>query len=96
MRGSILAAALLFWSGGALAQVQVPPPQYDRPYAGRLTVVSMPTDQMQRICPRGKICWAASYSRPGHCIIFLPNNLSADLVAQYRRHEIGHCNGWRH
>jgi hypothetical protein len=82
----------------------VPPPEYDHPFAGELTVFTARNqDEVRAACPRTQFppmgaLGCAPYIRPGRCHIVLAPD--ADIIKVgfppelVRRHEIAHCNGW--
>jgi hypothetical protein len=77
----------------------LPPPEYDRPYAGVLTVMVYDTvREVQEVC--GGPAVACAVPMGGRCHIHIPRDyLIEDLYSTYdkvMRHEIAHCNGWRH
>jgi hypothetical protein len=84
----------------------LPPLEYDKPFVGRLQeFIVKDRDELAGICPEiGAIGCAggkpATESDPPICVIWLAPDeiirkfgLTTEIV---RRHEIGHCNGWRH
>jgi hypothetical protein len=90
---------------GTYADIIFPPPEYDKPFAGRVietTVTDM--NQMAQFCSpylwAGSLAGCARRIDETQCYIFIaPRDylLKQGLVpSQVRRHEIGHCNGWRH
>ena len=85
---TILAALLVLASTTALANI-LPPPEYDRPFKGKVTAYGI--DKPHPAC-FGSI--ACTYLRPGHCIVYLPNWLTRAQLLIVWRHERGHCNGW--
>jgi len=96
--------AHLFAATPALAQI-LPPPEYDRPYTGRLTVDTVPTQRaLAEICPQAaarapNIIGCAFRSHDGsHCRVVLVAEAVIVALGATRakilRHEIGHCNGW--
>jgi hypothetical protein len=87
-------------------EYQVPPPEYDKPFVGKLTeFIAKDEEEFESFC-RGVSrfgCarhWPASESGPALCDIYLAPDelirrhwLTTEIV---RRHEIAHCNGWHH
>jgi len=84
----------------------LPPPEHDRPYTGVLTVIRGTQDELRAQCPIFRpYNWALGCSpvrmnRSTHCIVYIADDATLkaagwryDLVL---RHELGHCNGWRH
>jgi hypothetical protein len=80
----------------------LPPAEYDKPFVGELReFIAKDLDELAGICPEiGAIGCAAGQSDPPICVIWLAPDeiirkfgLTTEIV---RRHEIGHCNGWRH
>jgi hypothetical protein len=72
-----------------------PPARYDHAYKGKMIVRMASTPEVNRACHGGGACTIALALRHGVCSIVLPNDQPAYFDA-YRRHEIAHCNGWRH
>lgn len=86
----------------ATSVISVPPAQFDRPYAGRLTTVVLPSVEVHKACrgperARGRIM-ACAMLDGDHCIIIIPMAAGGLLTeaqqARLVRHEVGHCNGW--
>lgn len=88
----------------ALAQI-LPPPEFDRPYTGRLTVDTVPTQRaLAELCPHAAartpnlIGCTMRASDGGSCrVILVADSVIIALGAtraKILRHEIGHCNGW--
>src|SRR5262245_25407272 len=86
------------WPRGGSAVL--PPLEFDRPYAGTLTVVR--TDVMPSACPKpdpGKpILGCAVPNGRDWCVVHiaLDSTLAAAGISFeiVLRHETGHCNGW--
>ena len=94
------AIALALMTTAAHAQT-VPPPEYDRPYRGHLTVERIATHAaLLAACRR----WAGSniigcaYRSGDSCrVVIVTDNLlkaANSTRARIMRHELGHCNGW--
>jgi len=81
--------------------VDLPPPQFDVPYAGKVIELRLGWDELETYC-HGKFyaCMKDTFIKHGICIIALPKlgpgGVSLYTFLRLRRHEIGHCNGWRH
>lgn len=73
---------------------QMPPPQYQHPYHGKLTVHYGSAVQIHQVC--GFNARACAMPRGSSCTIWLPDSGDPHILAALRVHEIGHCNGWRH
>jgi hypothetical protein len=87
-------------------EYQAPPPEYDKPFVGKLTeFIAKDEEEFEGFC-RGVSrfgCarhWPASESGPPLCDIYLAPDelirrhwLTTEII---RRHEIAHCNGWHH
>jgi hypothetical protein len=97
-------ALLLAMTVTAQAQL-VPPAQYDKPYTGRLTVDTVPTQRaLAEICPIAaartpNLIGCAMRAHDGsHCrIVLVAEGVVVALGssrARIMRHEIAHCNGW--
>jgi hypothetical protein len=78
----------------------LPPPEYDKPYDGDLTIIMLPTfEALRAACNvyNPKMLACARHNAKS-CVIYLVE----DEVMRTRgwntglllRHEIGHCNGW--
>lgn len=83
--------------------IATPPPEYDRPYHGQLYIIERPVAEIDAICCGGSAskrgrAFACAIPMPGHCVIFLPRvepgGVSKPQQERFKRHEIGHCNGW--
>ena len=83
----------------------LPPPEYDHPFKGELTVKRGTQNDLRTACP--------NTFRPGNnalgcaklvfdtiCIIYMLNDVGLQMTGwDYEivlRHERGHCNGWLH
>ena len=67
-----------------------PPPEYDYPHPGELTVQKADPHKVHFLCqnPRSSGC---AYVRPDHCLVIIANiGRDNELI----RHEQAHCNGW--
>ena len=78
--------------------ILLPPPEFDHPYKGPVTVVELPASGVQIACgnPEAQAC--VYLKAPGGPMMILPkigpggvSKRSYDLL---RRHEDGHINGW--
>lgn len=82
-----------------LYAVAIPPTEYDRPYVGTLDIVYAEPKEIGTLCGLPGIVKACAMTSPGHCRIIFPMDTGVyprktlDLLM---RHEIAHCNGWRH
>ena len=95
----ILAAALL-------AQAQVPPSEYDHDYDGELTILRTTPATVLDACfsvidhnrssPLG--CAQIKSTNPKKCTIWIvtDDKLRGFDYSLILRHELAHCNGWRH
>ena len=103
----LYAAVLLCLCAGAYAQQparrpELPPAEYDRPYTGHLiedTYERVDAIRYHCLQPESKLI-ACAFPAKIVCHIILP---SRDLawrrgyrLPDIRRHEIAHCNGWKH
>src|SRR5262245_30768698 len=89
-----------------------PPDEFDGPYYGRLTVHFAPLETVNARCAalhggpqkRNVPLWGCAQKRVGSCTIILPKlgtgegarYVTERIQAAVRRHEMGHCNGWKH
>jgi len=110
VRSVIFGSVFLFaLCGSASADMYImqPSPQYDHPYRGPLIEHALPWRDARALCGQmvPKIASLSGYVkrpdacawRAGHvCHIVVPagRDVPAHETAAYRRHEIGHCNGW--
>jgi hypothetical protein len=104
----IIAAQVLF--SVALAQETatlkgsplIPPPQYDHPFTGVVTVERIAGRvNMDRICQTPRAIGCALRYTVGGCHLYILDDyglehqlISTITYLQIYRHEIGHCNGW--
>jgi hypothetical protein len=75
----------------------LPPPRFDHAFTGQLIEHRLSWDRLAIVCGHDRIACAFPFA-PDLCVIILPNigpgGLSPASYAIYRRHELGHCNGW--
>lgn len=83
--------------------VVLPPPQFDHAYAGPVIEQIMPASEVAKYCSneRADACTLFYPNFAGDkCYIVLPQlgrgGVTPETQTLLRRHEIGHCNGWRH
>lgn len=78
----------------------LPPPEYDKPYTGKLTIERVETpEDVKRICNLAKPALACAFPYDGtRCrIVIVPDEFiratgyTEEIVL---RHERGHCGGW--
>lgn len=83
----------------------LPPALFDRPYSGTLIIERVPAHETQKICGHSGVFRfytnaCAFVSKDGqHCRVILPENeevYSRVFIERLKRHELGHCNGWKH
>ncbi len=80
----------------------VPPKKYDHPYYGLVTIFKFDKDNISKEC-------SAVYNKPVRrdaagcqffddkgCDIYLALKTKRAQVHEVLRHEIAHCNGWKH
>jgi hypothetical protein len=80
--------------------VLAPPERFDHPYRDGPVIEKLLTlEEVRKLCASIGIyadgCSAFINLQDGSraCWIILPSD-GFDTVAAYRRHEVGHCNGW--
>jgi hypothetical protein len=72
--------------------IPMPPPEFDTPYKGKLTVTNMEDYGVIRFICKSTSAVACTVHTWGECLILLgPGTWSNKDVM---RHELGHCNGW--
>ena len=103
MRGGsfIVGLAFCLTTGPAAAQgwmPERPPPEYQVPYEGVLTMIGVPLREISSHCRNMKNVWACAYHNAAKdsCTIYVPINVPQALRDALYEHEIGHCNGWWH
>src|SRR5205085_10400186 len=80
----------------------LPPPEYDKPFTGKLTEIRVPPETMRAICPKTIFPLTLACAYPtrdqSECLIIM---LSDEMLKAagwapeiVRRHEVGHCNGF--
>jgi len=97
---AVLAAVLAPADGSAdpyvaLLHSFLPPPEYDKPYGGKLTKQFMPLADIEKLCGARKLACATPTGDA--CETFIPElggTITLALQNVMVRHEIGHCNGW--
>jgi hypothetical protein len=81
-------------------QAVLPPPQYDKPYDGRIIIIhTKSAEEMRQWCGAFSSVACARFTlRPDvakTCIIVLATNAEdAAPIEVITRHERAHCNGW--
>jgi hypothetical protein len=73
-----------------------PPAQYNHPYNGPVVERVLPEAEVRTLCMSAGtdlFATACSWRSNGTCYIVLPKDGRVP-VANFRRHEIAHCNGW--
>jgi hypothetical protein len=89
-----------------VAGVLMPPPQFERPPEVRVIIRHLPAAHIDRVCrlyPELANNHSGEFgacANPGAsvCTITLPypGTVSPERYAALARHELAHCNGWRH
>jgi hypothetical protein len=83
--------------GCRVLNMRAPPPKYDVPYTGKLTLVT--SDDVASTCFNSTIACATPGQFSSCHIIMAPDELiiskGLDPLDVFR-HEQGHCNGWTH
>jgi hypothetical protein len=90
----------------ALREIELlPPAEFDHEYTGKLTIVRTTQDGVRAVCPqlrsdRPAIGCSQRMLNGETCTVTIADDVilqgygwTYDLVL---RHELGHCNGWRH
>jgi hypothetical protein len=85
-----------------MATVLAPPPQYDHAYPGPIIEQILPLEEARKLCQAIGVgpfdgCAAFITLNDGSraCFIVVPSDDAPDpVIADYEKHEIGHCNGW--
>jgi hypothetical protein len=91
-RFALLMAVALADAPQLVNDVLLPPAEYDRPYRGTLSVIRLDTRaEVTARCGWGAI--ACAREDRGYCEVIMFRDETRESVL---RHEIGHCNGWRH
>jgi hypothetical protein len=100
---SVLGASAAHADGRNLTMTTLPPPEYDKPYTGELSILRFSTDEeIRRSCKGNGMGIACSSRSPdgSQCsVLIAANNILKARHFNYAvalRHELGHCNGWRH
>lgn len=78
-----------------LYTVVMPPAEYDRPYTGSLEIQYADPKEVYTKC-KARACAVIGKDR---CRIIFPADtglLPRKTLDMLMRHEIAHCNGWRH
>lgn len=99
---TFLQAAANQWSAPPI------PVEYDHPYYGELSVLRFPPSEVHFHCGgkpedfntfgRGRVIACAFFMSKTRCHVNLPvDGVYTEREMRYiERHEIAHCNGWRH
>lgn len=100
--------ALLLTTTSALAEM--PPPQYDYPYVGKKELHLVPYGMAGPACRRlnpydqtvpdrknGRYVLGCQFWRVDVCVIVYSHKKSEpEMRSNVLRHEMAHCNGWKH
>jgi hypothetical protein len=88
-----------------IGDIPLPPAQFDVLYTGHLIKRELSAEGVDKLChsfgldPR-RLVLACSIPMPGACLVVIPwfgiGGVGARTRAVLLRHELGHCNGWRH
>ena len=79
-----------------------PPPEFDHPYSGTLSIERLPQRQVVLECIKLTGLYSATmlgcaWVKDGHCeVITIDRTTRGATPRAVLRHEIGHCNGWSH
>ena len=84
-------------SGVYMSSPNLPPAQYDHEYKGPLFHWDVHIDVIRTMC-KGKNTIACAHRKNGTCVVLMADRLRAtpEKRAAIWRHEMAHCNGWRH
>lgn len=70
-----------------------PPPQYVHAFPGVVVERRLTIQEIEATCGRGNMaCSWPPLAPGGKCFIWVP----FDADPKLRRHELAHCNGWKH
>lgn len=83
--------------------IDLPPEQFDHSYEGPVIEQLMPAQDITGYCRvnTAQACVFGLPNFPGDkCFVYLPwigrGGVAKRTQDLLRRHEVGHCNGWRH
>lgn len=89
-----------------VAGVLMPPPQFERPPEVQVMIRHLPAAHIDRVCrlyPELADNHDGTFGACAHpgvtvCTVTLPypGSVSAERYSALARHELAHCNGWRH
>lgn len=89
-----------------VAGVLMPPPAFERPPEVQVIIRHLPVAHVDHVCRiypelaeiRGGAFGACAVPGETVCAITLPHpgTVSPERYAALARHELAHCNGWRH
>jgi hypothetical protein len=86
-----------------IIRTTLPPAEYDKPFNGELEIQRFATSEdIQRVCKGegvGIACSARAVDGTKCWIFVVANNVIEKReysLATILRHELGHCNGWKH
>ncbi len=101
MRGDFVLGLLVVMVAPAVAGwwPEKPPPEFAGPYEGKLTVNRVPLADMAQHCrnvPRVTGCAYWDSIKLSYCTVWIPSDVSPQMEAAILKHELGHCNGWKH
>jgi hypothetical protein len=105
--GAIAVCAWLITMRSVYGAEVFPPMEYDYPYQGRMIEIIVSTDEeLAKVCwqPVAQGHWKAgcAYALPAYnlCVVYILDErllrARGETLERTRRHERGHCNGWKH
>ncbi len=87
------------WASQASAHVSLKPPaEYDRPFAGETKVIYHPSSNIAKQCgiKRAAPVRGCGGVHGGVCVVQIARYATISDPAMLIRHEVAHCNGWKH
>ncbi len=79
--------------------IDFPPPRFDHPYHGPVIETILTLLEIKKFCrnPDALACLPFPPNfKNDKCFIYLPSDVNKITQNLLRKHEIGHCNGWKH
>lgn len=99
--GVVLSTALALAATDPDWGIELPPPGFEGEAFIPVIEVGIDLFEVNRVChelgvPTELRVWGCAITEPRWCLIFVPRGAPQSFIAVIRRHERGHCNGWRH
>lgn len=99
--GLAFCASLAFSASDPDWGIKLPPVEFEYKPIRPVVEVGLDLFEVNRVChelgsPPELRVWGCALTELHWCLIFVPRGVPQSFTHIIRRHERGHCNGWRH